>query len=143
MIGAYYRRLTSDNELVRMSAAKHWSIWEGSSVTLLPDKNVVEHFSDPHIALSLARIECHYFSNSCFLRSNQLIEDMGNISDIPAYIVHGRYDMVCPVDQAFLLKRHWQNAKIKIINDAGHAVTEKGISKALVECSNSMLDIVT
>ena len=143
IIGAYYQRLTSDNEIVRMGAAKHWSIWEGSSVTLLPDKNVVDHFSDPHIALSIARIECHYFINNCFLRPNQLIEDMDKISHIPGYIVHGRYDLVCPIDQAFLLQEQWENAQLKIIPDAGHAVTEHGISKALVECCNSMLEIVS
>jgi proline iminopeptidase len=143
IIGAYYKRLTSNNEIVRMGAAKHWSIWEGSSVTLLPDKNVVDHFSDPHIALSIARIECHYFVNNCFMRANQLIEEMGKINHIPGYIVHGRYDLVCPIDQAFLLKDQWENAQLKIIPDAGHAVTEHGISKALVECCNSMLEIVT
>ena len=142
IIGAYYRRLTSENEIVRMGAAKHWSIWEGSSVTLLPDKNVVDHFSDPHIALSIARIECHYFINRCFLRPNQLIEDMPKIHHIPGFIVHGRYDLVCPIDQAFLLQENWENAQLKIIPDAGHAVTEHGISKALVECCNRMLEIV-
>ncbi len=142
IVGAYYRRLTSENEIVRMGAAKHWSIWEGSSVTLLPDKNVVDHFSDPHIALSIARLECHYFINQCFLRPNQLIEDMPKINHIPGYIVHGRYDLVCPIDQAFLLQENWENAQLKIVPDAGHAVTEHGISKALVECCNSMLEIV-
>ena len=142
IIGAYYRRLTSNNEIVRMGAAKAWSIWEGSSVTLLPDKNVVDHFSDPHIALSIARIECHYFSNNCFLKPDQLLADMSKIDHIPGYIVHGRYDLVCPIDQAYLLKDQWENAQLKIIPDAGHAVTEHGISKALVECCNSMLEIV-
>jgi len=143
IIGAYYKRLTSNNEIVRMGAAKAWSIWEGSSVTLLPDKNVVNHFSDPHIALSIARIECHYFINNCFMRPNQLLEDMDKIKHIPGYIVHGRYDLVCPIDQAFLLKQQWENAQLKIIPDAGHAVTEHGISKALVECCDSMLEIVS
>jgi proline iminopeptidase len=142
MIGAYYKRLTSSNEIVRMGAAKAWSIWEGSSVTLLPDKNVVNHFSDPHIALSIARIECHYFLNNCFFRPNQLLEDMHKIEHIPGYIVHGRYDMVCPIDQAVLLREHWPNAELKVISDAGHAVTEHGISRALVNCCNAMLDIV-
>lgn len=142
IVSAYYQRLTSNNEIVRMGAAKAWSIWEGSSVTLLPDKNVVDHFSDPHIALSIARIECHYFCNNCFLRPNQLIEDMPNISHIPGYIVHGRYDIVCPIDQAFLLKQHWEEARLKVVDDAGHAVTEKGISNALVESCNSMLEIL-
>jgi proline iminopeptidase len=142
IIAAYYQRLTSNNEIVRMGAAKAWSIWEGSAVTLLPDKNVVDHFSDPHIALSIARIECHYFCNNCFLKPNQLIEDMARISHIPGYIVHGRYDMVCPIDQAILLKQHWEEARLKVIDDAGHAVTEKGISNALVESCNSMLEIL-
>jgi len=142
IVAAYYQRLTSNNEIVRMGAAKAWSIWEGSSVTLLPDKNVIDHFSDPHIALSIARIECHYFCNNCFLRPNQLIEDMDRISHIPGYIVHGRYDMVCPIDQALLLKQHWESARLKIIDDAGHAVTEPGISNALVDSCNSMLEIL-
>ena len=142
IVAAYYRRLTSSNEIVRMGAAKAWSIWEGSSVTLLPDKNVVNHFSDPHIALSIARIECHYFCNQSFLRPNQLLEDMDKIQHIPGYIVHGRYDMVCPIDQALLLKQRWEEAELKIISDAGHAVTEHGIAKALVNCTNAMLEIV-
>jgi proline iminopeptidase len=142
IIAAYYRRLTSNNEIIRMGAAKAWSIWEGSSVTLLPDKTVVDHFSDPHIALSIARIECHYFCHKCFLKPDQLIENMPAISHIPGFIVHGRYDMVCPIDQAVLLKQHWPESRLKVIGDAGHAVTEHGISKALVESCNAMLDIV-
>ncbi len=142
IINAYYQRLTSSNEIVRMGAAKAWSIWEGSSVTLLPDKNVVDHFSDPHIALSIARIECHYFCNNCFLRPNQLLEEMAKINHMPGFIVHGRYDMVCPIDQALLLKQHWENAKLKVVDDAGHAVTEHGIANALVDSCDSMLEIL-
>ena len=142
ILDAYYERLTSDNEIVRMGAAKAWSIWEGSSVTLLPDKNVVDHFSDPHIALSIARLECHYFRNGCFLRPNQLLEDMNKIGHLPGFIVHGRYDMVCPIDQAFLLKERWNHVHIRVIDDAGHAVTEPGISSALVSCCNAMLEML-
>ena len=142
IIGAYYARLTSDNEIVRMGAAKAWSLWEGSSVTLMPDKHVVDHFSDPYFALGIARIECHYFVNRCFMRPDQLLEDMDRLDGIPGFVVHGRYDMVCPVDQAVLLKRRWSKARLRIIGDAGHAVTEPGISKALVECCNEMLGIL-
>ena len=142
IVNAYYQRLTSDNEIVRMGAAKAWSIWEGSSVTLLPDKNVVDHFSDPHIALSIARLECHYFCNDCFLRPNQLLEDMPRINHLPGFIVHGRYDMVCPIDQAFLLQSQWPGVEIKVVDDAGHAVTEVGISNALVDCCNRMLELL-
>ena len=142
IIGAYYQRLTSENELVRMAAAKAWSLWEGSSVTLLPDKNVVEHFSEPHVALSIARLECHYFRNQCFFRPNQLLENMDKISHLPGFIVHGRYDIVCPIDQAIALKAGWENARLRVIDNAGHAVTETGISNALVDCCNLMLEIL-
>ncbi|MFT5504214.1 MAG: proline iminopeptidase [Gammaproteobacteria bacterium] len=139
MVSAYYKRLTSSNELVRMGAAKAWSIWEGTSVTLLPDRSVVDYFSDPHIALSIARLECHYFYHKSFMRSNQLLEDSGKISGIPGYIVHGRYDMVCPVDQAVLLNEHWSASTLKVIDDAGHAVTEPGIREALVKCTDDLI----
>lgn len=143
LIAAYYKRLTSDNEIIRMGAAKAWSIWEGSSITLLPDKNVVDYFSEPHLALSIARIECHYFSNQSFFRPGQLLENCSKIKEIPGFIVHGRYDMVCPFDQALELKQHWQKGQLRVIDDAGHAVTEPGISNALVESTNAMLDILS
>jgi proline iminopeptidase len=143
MISAYYKRLTSQNEIVRMGAAKAWSIWEGTTATLLPDKDVVDHFSDPHTALSIARIECHYFTNRSFLSPGQVLDNVHKLNDIPGYIVHGRYDMICPIDQAILLSQHWSNCKLKVIDNAGHAVTEKGISDALVICCNQMLEILS
>ena len=143
LISAYYKRLTSDNEIVRMGAAKAWSIWEGSAATLMPDRQVVNHFSDPHIALSIARIECHYFHNNSFMRPNQLLEDMPKIKPLPGFIVHGRYDMICPIEQAVLLDQQWPEARLRIIDNAGHAATEIGISKALVDSCNRMIEIVS
>jgi proline iminopeptidase len=142
MIGAYHQRLTSENEIIRMGAAKAWSIWEGSTATLLPDKSVIDYFSDPHIALSIARIECHYFINNSFLSPGQILNNAQNLKDIPGFIVHGRYDVICPIDQAVLLDQHWQESKLMVIDNAGHAVTERGISDALVDCCNQMLEIV-
>ncbi len=142
LITAYYKRLTSDNEIVRMGAAKAWSIWEGSAATLKPNKQVVTHFSDPHIALSIARIECHYFHHSSFLRPNQILEDMHSIGQIPGFIVHGRYDMICPVEQAVLLSKHWSEKRLRVIDNAGHVATEPDISKALVDSCNQMLEIL-
>ncbi len=142
LIAAYYERLTSDNEIVRMGAAKAWSIWEGSAATLLPDRQIVSHFSDPHIALSIARIECHYFHHQSFLKPNQLLENMSKISHIPGYIVHGRYDMICPIEQALLLKQQWPESRLRIIDNAGHAATEPDISAALVDSCKQMLEII-
>jgi proline iminopeptidase len=143
MIAAYHRRLTSDNEIVRMGAAKAWSIWEGTTATLEPDKDVIDHFSDPHIALSIARIECHYFTNRSFLKPGQILDNAHKLKDIPGFIVHGRYDMICPIDQAVILNQYWSNCKLKVIDNAGHAVTERGISDALVICCNQMLEILS
>ncbi|MFT5657951.1 MAG: proline iminopeptidase [Gammaproteobacteria bacterium] len=142
IIAAYYRRLTSENEFVRMGAAKAWSIWEGSSITLMPDKSVLGHFSDPHIALSIARIECHYFMNQCFFEPNYLLENAQRLEGIPGFIVHGRYDIVCPVEQAVLLHRSWPGSDLRIVSNAGHAASEPGICHALVDSCNRMLGML-
>jgi proline iminopeptidase len=142
LIEAYYARLTSDNELERMAAAKAWSIWEGSTATLRPNHAVLDYFADPHIALSIARIECHYFINNCFFTDNELLQNVYKIKHIPGFIVHGRYDVICPIDQAFELHALWPESHLKIIADAGHAVSEQGTSQALVDSTNAMLQIL-
>lgn len=135
-LAAFHKRLTGEDEIARMAAAKAWSIWEGQCATLRPNHNVVEHFSDPHVALALARIEAHYFVNRIFLRENQLLEEARHLAGIPGIIVHGRYDMVCPLDNAFALKEAWPEAELQIVPDAGHAAAEPGIIDALVRATN-------
>lgn len=136
MVAAYHRRLTGDDEIARMAAAKIWSQWEGRTATLLPNASVQDHFTDPHVALSLARIECDYFYNNCWLEPNQLLRDAQRLHDIPGVIVHGRYDVVCPVIQAFELHAAWPQAELQIIPEAGHAASEPGISAALVRATD-------
>lgn len=138
MVSAYYKRLTSSNEQVRLSAAKAWSIWEGRTATLLPNNNVLEHFSDPWAALSIARIECHYFVNQSFFRPDQLLEEVGKLKDIPGYIIHGRYDTVCPLEQAWALHQAWPQAQFKVIAGCGHSAMEKGIRSALIEAADEL-----
>lgn len=138
MVGAYYRRLTSKDELARMAAAKAWSRWEGRAATLRGRKEVVDHYTYPYNALSLARIECHYFVNNSFLASNQILDNAGVLNGIPGEIAHGRYDMVCPVENAWELHRAWPGSELHIISDAGHSATEKGIVDALVRATNRM-----
>jgi len=132
MVSAYYRRLTSDNELEQIQAAKAWSVWEGRCATLHPNPRVVEHFGHPHVAIALARIECHYFMNSAFLEDNQIVRDAYKLKDIPGVIVHGRYDMVCPLDNALALSKAWPEADLRIIRDAGHSASEPAIVDALI-----------
>lgn len=138
MVAAYYRRLTSDDESVRLEAAKAWSLWEACALKLLPDLKLIEEFTDPELAIALARIECHYFMNNCFFETdNYLIENVGRIRHIPAVIVHGRYDIVCPFLSAWELHRAWPEASLEIIPDAGHAASEPGIADALIRATDS------
>lgn len=126
MVSAYYRRLTSANELEQIQAAKAWSIWEGRCSTLHPNPEVVEHFGHPHVAIALARIESHYFMNHAFLEPDQIVRDASRLKGIPGVIVHGRYDMVCPLDNALALSKAWPEAELQIIRDAGHSASEPG-----------------
>ena len=138
MIAAYYRRLTSDDLTVRLAAAEAWSLWEASALKLIPDPKVIEEFTEPELAIALARIECHYFMNNCFFETdNYLIEQIDRIRHIPAVIVHGRYDIVCPFTNAWDLHRAWPEASLEIIPNAGHAATELGIADALVRATDS------
>lgn len=139
LISAYYKRLTGKDEIARMACAKAWSIWEGRTATMQPRKSVVEHFGDPHTALSLARIEAHYFMNQSFLKSDQILHDADRLKDIPGTIIQGRYDMICPMESAWELSQAWPMAELDIINNAGHSATEAGIIEALVTATRKML----
>lgn len=137
LLGAFHRRLTSDDETVRLEAARAWSVWEGSTSKLYPDEDFIAHYGDPQFALAFARIECHYFMNNAFFNTdNYLIENVGKIRHIPSVIVQGRYDVVCPLMSAWELHRAWPEADLKIIPDAGHSALEPGIRSALIEATD-------
>ncbi|MES9848474.1 MAG: prolyl aminopeptidase [Candidatus Thiodiazotropha sp.] len=136
LLHAYHRRLSGENDIDRMAAAKAWSVWEGRTASLHPNPAVVSFFSDPHTALSLARIECHYFVNHAFLRPNQLLLESDRLADIPGVIVQGRYDLICPMASAWDLHRAWPGSELKVIGDAGHSAAEPGIRTALIEATD-------
>jgi proline iminopeptidase len=136
MLQAYYRRLTADNEIARMSAAKAWSLWEGRCSTLDPNSQVVDHFADPHVALAMARIEAHYFVNQAFLEPDQILRNAHIIRDIHTVIVQGRYDVVCPPEQAHALHQALPQAELHLVRDAGHSAFEPGIISNLVEATD-------
>jgi len=138
LMQAFYRRLTGSDQIAQMHAAKAWSCWEGRTATLRPNPNVVERFADPHRALSMARIECHYFVNQAFLEPDQLLRDMPKIAHLPGIIVHGRYDAICPLDNAWALHQAWPNSELQIIRDAGHSAAEVGIADALVRATGDI-----
>lgn len=140
LLSAYYRRLTGNNELVRMQAAKAWSVWEGRCSTLDPNPDVVEHFSDPCFALAMARIEAHYFTHKSFLEPDQILRNADRLADIPLTIVHGRYDVVCPLEQAFALQQAVPHAQLHIVRNAGHSAFEPGIIDNLIHATDQFAE---
>lgn len=139
MVQAYYSLLTSDDYETRAHAAKAWSLWEGRTASLAPNPNILKHFGDAHAALSIARIECHYFINNSFFQPNQLLRDADKIKHIPTYIVHGRYDMICPVEQAWTLHQALPGSTLEVIADAGHSVMEAGITQSLLNATDELV----
>ena len=135
MVDYYYDLLTGEDELRRVAAAKTWALWEAKISTLEPQSLVIESGADLHDALAISRIECHYAKHDCFLQANQILAAMPTISHIPGIIVHGRYDMVCPMEQAHVLGDYWENSELHIIRDAGHSQMEPGIVDNLIKAT--------
>jgi proline iminopeptidase len=137
LLAAYYRRLTSDDPALRQEAARAWSVWEGSTSCLFPNLELIAKTGGDEFSLAFARIECHYFTNRGFFsRDAQLLEDVGRIRHIPAVIVQGRYDVVCPMESAWALHRAWPEAELRLVPDAGHSALEPGIVHELVQATD-------
>ena len=132
LLGAYLRRLTHPDPAVHMPAARAWSVYEGSCSTLLPSPETVTSFAQDRTALGLARIEAHYFAHRLFLPPEGLLGGMHRMGHIPAEIVQGRYDMICPPATAFELAAAWPAARMTLVPDAGHSALEPGVRRALV-----------
>jgi proline iminopeptidase len=133
LLRAYHRRLTSDDVAVRQAAARAWSIWEGSTSHLYVDVDEIARTGEDTFALAFARIECHYFVNGGFFQpETQLLDGVPRIRHIPAVIVQGRYDVVCPMESAWALHRAWPEADFRLVADAGHSAFEPGNIHELV-----------
>jgi proline iminopeptidase len=137
LISAYHRRLTSDDAELRVRAARAWSVWEGATSFLRQDPDFIASHDADEFALAFARIECHYFVNGGFFDSeDQLLRNVERIRHIPATIVHGRYDVVCPLQNAWDLHRAWPEAQLEIVPDAGHSAFEPGNLDALIRATD-------
>ena len=137
LVAAYYRRLCDDSDpALQQSLAMRWAGWEGACATLLPSPAVLAGFHAR--ALALARIEAHYFAHQGFMPAGGVLAGMPALAQVPGIIVHGRYDMVCPVDQALLLQQHWPAARLEIVPDAGHSASEPSLERALVAAAQAL-----
>jgi proline iminopeptidase, Neisseria-type subfamily len=141
LLTAYYQRLTSPDAQIRLEAARAWSIWEASTSRLFPDLDLKQRFGIDAFAEAFARIECHYFINKGFIYpEDKLLLNIDRIRKIPAVIVQGRYDVVCPMMSAWELHRAWPEAEFIVVADAGHSMSEPGIRTCLMEATDKFAD---
>ncbi len=141
LMRAFHRRLTGADPAAALAAARAWSVWEGATSYLVTDEDNVRNWGEDAFALAVARIECHYFVNGGFMqRESQLIDGVRRIRHIPAFIVQGRHDVVCPMVTAWDLHRAWPEAEFRVVADAGHSAFEPGITDALVRATDRFAD---
>jgi len=136
-LNAYYKLLTGTDQRAAITAARAWSMWEASTSFLHSNPDNIRKWGEDQFALAVARIECHYFVNRGFLRSEtQLLDDVDRIRNIPTTIIQGRYDVVCPATSAWDLHRVWPEADFRMIPDAGHSAFEPGTVHELVSATD-------
>jgi proline iminopeptidase len=136
LMAAYRKRLTGADKKLQVEAARAWSLWEGETITLLPDPELSSAFGEDDYAIAFARIENHYFVHAGWLEEGQLIRDAWKLKDIPGVIVHGRYDMPCPLRYAWELHKAWPGAEFHLVEGAGHAFSEPGILDRLIRATD-------
>jgi proline iminopeptidase len=135
LLPAFCKQLFGEDRAAGVAAARAWGRYEGSTIHLLPDPAVQEQFGSEAVALGVGRLEAHYFSHGGFLTEDQLIRNVDRIRHLPALIVQGRYDAICPPLSAWRLHQAWPEARLQIIPDAGHGAFEPGIASALVRAT--------
>lgn len=138
VLRAYFQRLSGNDDLQRMATAKAWALWQARCAFLDPSQDSIQTCADPRHALSLAVIESYFFHNRCFIEENAILNNMDKIQHIPGYIIHGRYNIVSPLSNAWELHRHWPVAQMYTIRDAGHAIREPGLVDAIVLASKAI-----
>lgn len=134
----YYNLLTGPDEVARMRAAEAWAAWGAHFLSLTPDPVLLQHASAPHEAIALARLQCHYLVNNCFLEPNQIFNQLERIENIPSILIHGRYDMICPLAGVWQLHNQWPSSVLEIIPNAGHYYKEPSMLSAIVRATNQL-----
>jgi proline iminopeptidase len=139
LIAAYHRRLMQEDVAAQTDYARTWARWEGSTATLRADPRIRPGFGDGAYARAFSRIECHYFHNTGFLDGDgHILNAMERLRDIPGVIVQGRYDMVCPPRSAWMLHQAWPGSDLRLVSDAGHALSEPGITSELLGATDAL-----
>ncbi|MHB1586989.1 MAG: prolyl aminopeptidase [Acidiferrobacteraceae bacterium] len=140
LLAAYHRRLTGDDLSQQARCAHAWSLWEARTSTLAPNPDLAHHLASPAVALALARIETHYFVHDSFLQKDEIIRNASRLASIPGVLIHGRYDIVCPLANAWALNRVWPSSRLEVIGESGHSALEPRITEALVAATQEFAD---
>ncbi|WP_423681544.1 prolyl aminopeptidase [Undibacterium sp. WLHG33] len=135
LLQAYVKRLFCDDPAIYMEAARNWSRYEGSCLFLKPQAEAIASFESDEVSLGIGRLEAHYMLHGAFMEDDALIRNIAKIRHLPAVIVQGRYDVICPPVSAYRLHQAWPEAAYHVIGDAGHAAMEPGIASALVQAT--------
>ncbi|MBO28139.1 MAG: prolyl aminopeptidase [Rhodobacteraceae bacterium] len=131
MIGAYHKRLFSGNLAAEQRFGRAWAAWENALASI--HSSGAGHEGPSDYSRAFARLENHYFTHAGFLEfDGQILAHASRIADIPGVIVQGRYDMICPPTSAYALAQKWEKCELKMVRNAGHALSEPGISAELV-----------
>lgn len=138
LIESFYQALHGENELARISAAKAWARWEAIATMFRPSQSSEEFYGATHNALALARISSHFFRHNCFIEPDQVLQNVDRLAGIPGYIVHGRYDMVCPPDQAWELAERWPDAELDLVREGGHSGFDSAMTDVLVRSTSRL-----
>lgn len=139
VIPYYQEILSGSNELARLSLAKQWALRFAKTITLQPHQQLISEITDPHHALSLATLQIHYLSQHYFIKENQVLNDCDKIAHIPAYIIQGRYDMLCPLANAWELHKALPLSHLSIVSEAGHSEEEHGMQEAIVAATYQVI----
>jgi len=138
LIDSYYNLLHGENELAKVSAAKAWARWEAANSSFRPNQSSKDYYTATHTALALARISSHFFQHQCFLETDQILNQVDQLRGIPGYIVHGRYDMICPPDQAWELANRWGDGELDLVREGGHSAFDSAMLDALIRSTNKL-----
>ncbi len=142
-ISAYYDLVTGEDEIARVSAAKAAATWDAHCMTLEPNPEIMEKMQSTQFATTASRIFFHFFKNNCFLSDTFILDNIEKINHLPCFIVHGRYDIITPLENAWTLHKKWPGSHINIVKNAGHAASEPGIIDGLIHATNEMAKIYT
>lgn len=138
LIEKYNEILNGENELAKISGAKAWARWEAANSSFRPNQSSKDYFNATHTALALARISAHYFGHDCFMKTDQILAQVQELKGIPGYIVHGRYDMICPPDQAWELAEQWSDAELDFVREGGHSAFDPAMTDVLIRATIKM-----